>query len=491
MLITSLPYFLKKTGAIKIFLLLCFLSCVNNPTFAQTTEDPYKLPLIDSSAKIRLDSVIITGNKKTKKYIILREMKIKVGDSIIAATLADKLKESKELIYNTNLFSYVILTPRFITATGLVIDITVKERWYIYPTPQFQLTDRNYNEWINRYNANLNRVTYGVKFAHYNLSGRRDQLRIYLLNGFSRNFAISYSSPYSNRKLTEGFGVFGGFIQSRDVTFKTSNNNLPLRYSTVNRDFVKSSFNIGASYLSRRGYFKRHHYSASYNYLNVADSVARFYNPSYYKNNSLSHIGYVDINYTFQYIRTNNINYPLTGKTFSISATKRGFGWSGKANMLSLSGSYNRYLSLGKKWYHSLQAGGYLRLPFNQPYINQTGMGYGEFYLRGLENYVIDGILSSITKYTLRKQLVSFYIPVPIKNNIVSKVPFKIFAKTYADAGYVYSKYGMAGKLGNSLLYTGGFGFDILSLYDINMSFEYSFNQLGQKGLFLHLKGGF
>jgi len=159
--------------------------------------------------------------------------------------------------------------------------------------------------------------------------------------------------------------------------------------------------------------------------------------------------------------------------------------------MLSLSGSYNRYLSLGKKWYHALQFSGYIRLPFNQPYINQAGMGYGEFYLRGLEDYVIDGVLATMGKYTLRKQLVSFNIPFPIKNNIVSKIPFKIFAKTYGDAGYAYNKYGVKDRLGNRLLYSGGFGIDILSLYDINASFEYSFNQLGQKGLFLHLKGGF
>ncbi|MFT3982166.1 MAG: POTRA domain-containing protein [Ferruginibacter sp.] len=469
------------------------ICCVIAPSlFAQPAEpDPYKLPLIDSSAKIVLDSVSISGNKKTKKYIIIREMKIKKGDSIIAATLADRLKESQELIYNTNLFSDVTLTPRFITARNFVIDIVVKERWYIYPTPQFQLTDRNYNEWINRYNADLDRVIYGIKFAHYNLSGRRDQLRIYLLNGFARNFAISYSSPYSNRKLTEGFGVFGGFSQSRDVTFRSSSNNLPVRYSTPEKGFVRNSFNIGASYLSRRGYFKRHFYTASYNYLNVTDSVANFYNPSFYKNGDRSHIGFIDVGYTFQYIRTNNINYPLTGKTFSISAVKRGFGFSGKANMLSMSGAYNRYLSLGKKWYHAFQGSGFLRLPFDQPYINQTGMGYGDFYLRGLEDYVIDGVFSVIGKYTLRRQLVSFNIPVPIKNKIVSSIPFKIFAKTFGDAGYTYNKYGMTGRLGNRLLYTGGFGIDILSLYDINVGLEYSFNQLGQKGLFLHLKGGF
>jgi len=151
LLLHFLPYLLKHTGACKFFLLLCVaLSPQMKASSQPTDEDPYKLPLIDSSAKIKLSNVTISGNKITKKYIIIRELKIKVGDSIIAATLADRLKESQALIYNTNLFSDVSLTPRFITARNFEIDIVVKERWYIYPTPQFQLADRNYNEWINR-----------------------------------------------------------------------------------------------------------------------------------------------------------------------------------------------------------------------------------------------------------------------------------------------------------------------------------------------------
>lgn len=132
-----------------------------------------------------------------------------------------------------------------------------------------------------------------------------------------------------------------------------------------------------------------------------------------------------------------------------------------------------------------------MKLPFKQPYINQTGMGYGEYYLRGLEDYVIDGVMSGIAKYTLRKRVIRFDIPVPFKNSIVSKIPFQIYAKAYGDAGYMYQKYGAATRLGNKMLYSGGAGIDLLSLYDTNISLEYSFNQLGQKGLFLHLKGGF
>jgi hypothetical protein len=35
-------------------------------------------------------------------------------------------------------------------------------------------------------------------------------------------------------------------------------------------------------------------------------------------------------------------------------------------------------------------------------------------------------------------------------------------------------------------LHAAGIGIDLLTLYDITFRFEYSFNQLGQNGLFLH-----
>jgi hypothetical protein len=40
------------------------------------------------------------------------------------------------------------------------------------------------------------------------------------------------------------------------------------------------------------------------------------------------------------------------------------------------------------------------------------------------------------------------------------------------------------------LLYSLGGGFDIVTLYDLHLRLEYSFNQLGENGLFLHNGAG-
>ena len=57
--------------------------------------------------------------------------------------------------------------------------------------------------------------------------------------------------------------------------------------------------------------------------------------------------------------------------------------------------------------------------------------------------------------------------------------------------GFSYNKEQFNTKLGNKLLYTTGFGLDVVSLYDTTLRLEYSFNQLGENGLFLHAKSLF
>lgn len=442
----------------------------------------------DTAAKLFIAQIHVAGNKKTKRYIIEREMRMKVGDSILASEIYSRLATSRDLVYNTTLFTDVTIVPFFLSATDVRIDVAVAEKWYVYPAPLFQLVDRNFNEWITTQNASLERVVYGLKFAHYNLSGRRDQLRVYLLNGYARNISFNYTAPYSNRALTEGFSVAVGFTQNREVIYGTSKDNVPLRYT--NQGFARNQFSVAGSYIMRRGFYLRRSINVSLNHFNVDDSIVTKYNPAYFntKNNK---VFFPEISYTYQYVNTNNVNYPLKGKIYSFVVTKRGTGFKGGINMLSADVDYNRFIPHNNAWYSTVQAHVKIKSPTTLAFINQRALGYQDFYLRGLENYVIDGIHSFLAGYTLRKKIVSFSIPVPVKNKIVSAVPFSIYAKTYADAGYSYAKQINDTRLNNRLLYTGGFGIDILSLYDMNFRMEYSFNQLGEKGLFLHVKGGF
>jgi hypothetical protein len=165
--------------------------------------------------------------------------------------------------------------------------------------------------------------------------------------------------------------------------------------------------------------------------------------------------------------------------------------FTGGVSLFSLQGEFNNYVALGKKWYASSQVMAKLKLPFNQPFINQRALGTSDAYLRGLEYYIIDGVVYGLAKFNLRREILNFNVPFIKKSRIYNKIPFKVYAKAFTDFGYAYSRESPLGMLYNNFLYTGGIGLDILTIYDLQLRFEYSINQLGEKNLVLHNKAGF
>ena len=463
-----------------VFSILFFLM-ISNGSNAQTNPDK---TVQRDTANIVISSIKITGNKRTKNYIILREVQFKEGDRLHKTDLAKNLTEARNQVYNTNLFTEVKIDSLPLKDSSLQINITVKEKWYIYPSPQFQLADRSFNEWIKTYHADMNRVIYGLKFAHYNFSGRRDQLKIYLLNGYARNFSASYSNPFVNKALTQGISYSAGFTQNREIGYKINYFNRVVNFKKPG--FVRNSFSSSVGYNIRKGFFKSTGYGLSLTYINVNDSVITSkYNP-YYFNSSRHTQLFPEISFGVGYSKTDNNNYPLKGLAYAYGISKRGIGFTGGINSTTFSGGIAKYISHKNNLYSTVQSSALIELPFNQAFINLAGIG-----LRGTEYYAINGVANAVVKYTLSKKVAAFRIPIPFKIKTVPYIPMKIFAKTYADAGYSYTPSQFISRFNNKLLYAGGFGLDILTLYDIVLKVEFSFNQLGEKGLFLHGKSGF
>ena len=117
--------------------------------------------------------------------------------------------------------------------------------------------------------------------------------------------------------------------------------------------------------------------------------------------------------------------------------------------------------------------------------------GYGDLYLRGLEKYVIDGVAGVMARHTVRRQILNFSIPTFLKSTSHDRIPFKIYARTFSDIGYAHNPNITHNSLSNRLMYTGGFGIDVVTFYDFIIRLDYSFNQLGQKDIFLHIKNDF
>ena len=108
-----------------------------------------------------------------------------------------------------------------------------------------------------------------------------------------------------------------------------------------------------------------------------------------------------------------------------------------------------------------------------------------------MENYVVDGVAAMMVRNTLRRELFNFSIPTFLQSRSHDKIPFRVFAKMYTDAGYVKNKTFPDNSLTNRMLYTAGLGFDVLTFYDFVIKLDYSFNQRGESGFFLHFQNDF
>lgn len=426
-----------------------------------------------ADSSIFISDIIVTGNKKTKTYIVMREMVLHKGDTVLVKDLPAKLLLSKQLVFNTTLFVSVdiIAAPSGNKSITLIVD--VKERWYLFPLPYFKLIDRNFNEWWVNNNASLERVDYGVKFFHNNLSGRNDKLSINLITGYNRQINIRYDRPFVDKKLTKGFNFGIAFNRQKELNYATDSLNRQQFYK-VTTGFARSVFRADASYSYRPDQYWRHNLRVSYNSEEVNDTIAKI-NPNYYPNNSKA-IWYVNAMYTAQYIKFDYIPYPTKGFGAQLSINKRGIF--GQNPMWVFQLGLTKAVTLSKKSYVRGEFAGIVKSPSNNIFINQNLFGYGDFILRGQELYVVDGISGALAQLTAGYELLALNIKTPLKNPAYKKIPFKFYGKIFTDWGYAHNPYKQS-ILGNKIMKTWGIGLDILSIYDFVFRIEYSFNQLG------------
>lgn len=468
---------MKSTGCpFPGFILFAAMLCTYGMAAAQETA----APAADTAKKIIITDIIISGNRKTKNYIISREMTLKKGDTVLLSKLDAEAELSRRNVFNSTLFNEVAVVPVKMNDREYNIFVTVKERWYVIPLPQFRLIDRNFNEWWNNQNRDLSRTIYGVRFSHNNFSGRRDRLQLTLLNGYAQQVTLGYAQPFADRKLQHGFSFNTTWSRRKEVYNRTFANQQVFYKDTVRNIFLQQSLRFDGAYTYRRGIYDRHTVRLSWVDDRYDDSVLR-YNPAFF-GVSTARQRYPEFFYNYNYTRLDYVYYPLDGQYLNLSFFKRGATRHLDLNQFSVSGG--KYFQLIKplKLYASVQAAASVKLPFKQPFYNSRMFGFGDFYLRGLDLYVVDGVAAGLLRTTLRRQITNWNIPVRfLRSRSIERVPLKLYLKVFGDAGYSYIENPRpSNTLNNRMLYTGGFGIDLMTIYDMGLSFEVGFNQLGR-----------
>ena len=426
-------------------------------------------------------NIVITGNRKTKPDILLRELPFRSGDKYNLDQLVKKFELARQQLMNTALFHEVYVSLKSLEGYNVDIAIDVKERWYIFPIPYVKAVYRDINQWLAEEKGNLNKINYGLKLIYNNVTGRNDKLNIWLVDGYSRNFSFNYDRIYIDKGLKWGMDVGFSVGKTREVNYNTAGDKQLLLRD--NNAFMRSSLYAKAELTYRRAIKTRHRFGLSYTDESVEDTVIKL-NPSYFPS-GLHRVSFPELYYTMTYFDVDYIPYPTEGYGAEFSFSKKGVNKTINSWQFTLKGSANWHLS--PKNYLNLRSFFTIKLPFKQPYYNRRLLGYGDVFMQGYEYYVVDGVMGAYFKAAVTRELFNFKKDYyRKKKDEYFHLPFRVFAKIFVNAGYIDNTDPGDNSLSNRMLYSAGVGVDVLTIYDFTLKLEWSFNQLGQNGVFLH-----
>jgi outer membrane protein assembly factor BamA len=445
-------------------------------------------------------SVFVEGNRKTKTRIITRELTFAIGDTIPLSKFGKILEENRLRVMNTNLFSVVEMNAKDWKSGDLPIDevnvtINIIENFFVYPIPIFGLADRNFNVWWTEQNHALSRTNYGMSLQHINTTGQRDPLSATVQLGYTKRLGLSYELPYINKKQTIGLFTSGNYGVNRELAVLTEGNKLVFYQN--DDAFVFRNFGLTFGMTITPGLLSRHVIAAGFSQQTIDTAIINR-NQDYYVDSRVSQ-RYFALTYSFSHDTRDMRPYPLKGHLASIGISKAGLLPTDDVNALNVTMRWAQFGKISGKWSYETVAKvktALIRGP--QPYTFRQGLGYGADYLRGYEYYVVDGDDFGLLQNSLHFELFdrTFDLSKYLKWNILEgfrSLPLKCYLSGNFDLARAQSSDLLAQKnpLNNRTLYSGGIGFDVVAYYSWVWQFQYSWNDLGERGLFFHYKAGF
>ncbi|MEW6467481.1 MAG: POTRA domain-containing protein [Bacteroidota bacterium] len=466
-------------------LILAFFLFPQGPSLSDTIPSLADTVQGAQSDSVIINQVLVLGNKVTRRHIIMRELSFRENDTVAYADLPLLFKASQQNLLNTSLFNFVTIDT-FDTRNNTVnVMISVKERWYTWPVPIFELADRNFNTWWKT--RDFERVNYGFFLNRDNFRGRKERVALIARFGYSELYGFSYTIPYVNRKQTAGIGFSFTYSRNHEISYGSSGNRQ--LFFKDEENYVREELSAKASFSKRKGIYNSYTVEARYFKGWVEDTVLKL--TSDYFTGNRNTMEYFSAEFYYKSDHRDSKAYPLEGYFFDASVTKVGLGIlpEERTDLVYAAALFRQYWHLGGRWYWASALRGKISSQTRQPYYTQRGLGYGRDYIRAYEYYVIDG-----QHYSLLKNNLKFVIVRP-KVRSVSAVPlekfntfhYALYANLFFDCGYVWDKlYYAVNPLSNEVLYGFGAGIDFVTYYDTVIRLEYGFTKSLESGLFLH-----
>lgn len=445
-------------------------------------------------SQVYIQSIDLEGLRQTKSSLIYHELDIQEGDSIALEDLMPSLERNRRYLINTLLFKNVSVNIGTWEGSTITIKIVVQENWYIFPLPQFELADRNFNVWWTRHKRDWRRTNIGLWLIWRNLSGYNDLLKAIVQFGYTRKFELEYTLPPMGRARKFGFQVNALYSDNKEVAYQTINNKLVFYndYDSRERQYQRIRGRLVGYY--RPSLLQLHQLEFSFLHLSISPNVLALHQ-DYFQTGSLVQRSFL-LKYSYTIDKRDIQAYPLKGYFISTSLKKQGLGIFKEVDLWQGLAEVQYYQQLDSRLSVGLRAKGQWTYSREQlSYYNNRALGFYENYVRGYQYYVIDGQAFTLLQGDLNWKLVEFNIPLFKKapKGYLSSLPIRLHFRYHLDYGYVWDQYyALNNPLSNTHLVGSGFGLDfVFYAYNIIVQFEYTFNKSGEKGLYLRYKFNF
>lgn len=443
--------------------------------------------------KVCISAIQIEGSKKTRDIAVLRYLNIEVGDSIPLTGLIEKMEENRVRVINSRLFTSVAIKISKWEDKNIELLIEVKEAWYIYPIPIFELADRNFNVWWNEFNRDISRVNLGGSLYWRNVTGMNDWLAINVQFGYKRKFKLFYRMPALDKKQKWGFDIEANYSDLKEVNY-ASMNSRQLFYKdleTKDRQFMSAKGALSLYY--RANTYENHHLTFSYNMLQISDSIFQR-NPDFFISGQKE--SSFELEYTYIRDKRDISVYPLKGYYFEAWLSKRGLGFDKDVNLLRVGLDIAYYHKFWKRFSLGVSLTGRLSMiRQKEGFYHQNALGFGSNFVRGFQYNIINGQDFILSKLDLNYKIVDFKIPlfVKSKNDYIKNIPIRIHSRLFVDYGKAWDRYyNNTNYLSNVDLVGYGIGIDFAVYnYNILFQFEYTFNNFGSRDLYFKYRFDF
>lgn len=437
--------------------------------------------------KTVISSITITGNKKTKDIIILREITFAEGDTIATESLPQEFDRSKTNLLKTSLFNYVTITATEIAAGFAAVTINVEERWYIWPAFSITPHNGNLNQWIREPDLHKVDVCFGVK--KFNFRGRREVLSFNFRRGFNNISQIGYSNIAIDNKYRHLFAAYLSLKTQKDVLVRTTDGEGDFQHFDGN---AFKEIRPEIVYQFRQNINTSHFLSVAYDDVSICDSLVML-NPDYLGDGE-SHIRNLSTSYRFRIDNRSSSYYPLTGSFYEITFKRIGY-LSQSPTVLGAEADVRHYFQLADRLYFAAQAF-VATYTNNTPFYMRPNLGSKPNIVEGYEHNLIYGDALSFIKTSYKFEIIPTRIIHIKRVNIpkFNKIHFAAYLHLFANCAYVEDHCdtdSLKNPYNNTFLGSLGIGLDLVTYYDKvftlfatrNMQDNYYFG-IGMKSFF-------